>query len=238
MTVFIARHGEGHHNTPQALEYLRAHGSDPVLTAKGVRQARALGRHIRAHWKPVDQGWPGYTGLAFDRLYSSPMKRCLQTAIALRGRMDVDIHIEPDLHECGGLDWHTPSGEVFTSPGVTTSDLGALAPRIRPHDRITDRGWWFSGEETAEQWEERGRRVVRWLDDLAETDLGSVLLVTHGGIGDVILRNLLGELDHAGRFFRMSNTGFTRVEIQPERGRRILHFHNSVRHLSGRLLTE
>lgn len=237
MTILFVRHGEGYHNTPKALEYLRKHGPDPVLTSRGIRQARALGSYLRRHKHP-SMGWPGHRGLKFDRLYASPMKRCLQTAIHLRGRSGTRIHLEPDLHECGGLDWRTPDGELFSTSGVTRQELEALAPSIEPHERITEEGWWFSSEETRDEWEARGERVVTWLETLAESQLESVLLVTHAGIADVVLRRIFGGLDGAGQFFRMNNAALTRVEIKPETRRRILHFHNSVSHLPTRLLTE
>ena len=238
MTIFIVRHGEGFHNTPKALEYLRSRGPDPVLTPRGVKQARYLGRYIRRHWHPTGSHWPGHRGLSIDRIYSSPMLRCLQTAIAMRGRLDMPIHVEPDLHECGGLDWRTESGEVFSTTGITTSQLATLAPNLVTHERITEKGWWFEGEERPEQWEPRGARVARWIEELVNEGIDSVILVTHAGIGGVVLRDLMGDLVYDSHWFRLNNASLTRLEIKPETGRRILHFHNSVNHLPHRLMTE
>ncbi|MFZ3322582.1 MAG: histidine phosphatase family protein [Usitatibacter sp.] len=46
------------------------------LTEQGQRHAKAIGQAVRAH------------GVAFDRVYSSPMCRCLDTAVLAFGHVD------------------------------------------------------------------------------------------------------------------------------------------------------
>jgi len=62
MELYIARHGETKFNEEHRIQ---GSGKDAPLTLKGIEQAKALGKSLE--------------GISFDAVYSSPLKRAMDT---------------------------------------------------------------------------------------------------------------------------------------------------------------
>lgn len=83
--VFI-RHAQAMCNRPEAQDCLNSVSPDSTLTSVGQRQAQLLADHFPA-------------GLTGARLYSSPMRRALQTASVLGTRLGLPLIQDDRLEE-------------------------------------------------------------------------------------------------------------------------------------------
>ena len=92
MELFIARHGETEANAGRRVQ---GSGVDTPLTEKGISQAKMLGKSVE--------------GMAFDAIYSSPLKRAMDTARIAFGQ-ETQILTDKRLVEVGlgdaeGMTW-------------------------------------------------------------------------------------------------------------------------------------
>ena len=146
------------------MAYLVQHGEkerlpgDPGLTQAGRAQALRAGQWLR------DQG--------IRTLYSSPMRRALQTADGIASVTGLAIQTDARLRE--RLNWDgRESYDAFLARWARTTDDRDLVP---------------AGGESARQ---AGARLLAFLADLAAP--GPVAAVTHGGVTIELLRTLLGD---------------------------------------------
>ena len=100
--LYIVRHGQ----TAQNREKRLLGRSDPPLDKTGEAQAVRLGERFRA------------AGIVFDRVYSSPLRRALQTARLIAGEgvpiVTDERLIEMDYGPYEGMDLRHPDPEVLT----------------------------------------------------------------------------------------------------------------------------
>jgi broad specificity phosphatase PhoE len=85
--LILIRHGE----TDWNVEGRYQGQADPPLNARGLAQARELAEALR--------------GVTLDVLYSSPLRRALQTAQILAAGLRLPLHVEPRLMEIHQGDW-------------------------------------------------------------------------------------------------------------------------------------
>lgn len=79
MILYIARHGESRGNTGED------NGPDPVLSEKGLAQARLLGERMKK--------------IKLDAVFSSPLIRAFETAEATAIHHNLNVNILPDGFE-------------------------------------------------------------------------------------------------------------------------------------------
>ena len=79
MILYIARHGESLGNTGEDT------GSDPILSEKGKTQASLLGQRMKK--------------IKLDAVFSSPLKRAVETAQATAVYQNKEVIILPDCFE-------------------------------------------------------------------------------------------------------------------------------------------
>lgn len=149
--VYVARHGETEWNREGRYQGQR----ESALTATGRAQAEALAG--------------AFAGVALDRIVSSPLGRCVETALPLaRGH---GLHLERDarLIEIAHGDWE-----------------GRLRSDIQRDDASTLRAWQqspadvtFRGGESLENVRDRWDAFIQTLDGKS-----NVMVVTH----DVVVR--------------------------------------------------
>jgi broad specificity phosphatase PhoE len=164
--VHLVRHGQAYntHRPPDA-----PYPANPPLTPIGVRQAERVAARLAA--------------LGIDRLVSSPMLRCVETADAVARasgqRVEVlTVAYEHRLNE-GYLCWG--SREI----------LARYPDLVMPEDFGPDD--WPYGEETLESAVARAEQFRIWLWAQAETRRWrQVAVVIHGAITRLILERLLG----------------------------------------------
>lgn len=187
MRVIFVRHAE---TTANAEGRFQGH-ADFSLSARGRAQAELLQSRFAAE------------GLAPTHLYSSPLKRCAETA-------EIIASSWPTVKYWDDLQEH----DVGVLSGLTWDEAVERHPQI---DRDLEESRQFAGIEGAEPLQdrrERGRRVAEGL--LARHSGGDVVVaVSHGGILQHILSGLLG----ADRVWGLSisNTAVFEFELDPDR---------------------
>ncbi len=148
--IYFMRHGE---STANAKRIIAGHADAP-LTKKGIEQAHMAGRDI------VRQK------LTFDLIFSSPLKRALDTA-------------------------HIVAGEVGLSKDIIISDLlieqsrGNLEGKsVDILETITDSELVAQGGEGAEALSLRARQTLEWC---LQQEGDQILIVSHNRLGKAIL---------------------------------------------------
>jgi probable phosphoglycerate mutase len=148
--LLLARHGETDWNAES-----RWQGHfDPSLNALGRRQAGALADEL--------------AGERIDAVYSSDLRRALETATIVAQRIGVPVR---PLHELREID-------VGSWSGLTMDEIRTQLPDAI--DRLHEHGYGWDGGETPEELQVRVVRALREI--VAAHPGGRVLVVTHGGV--------------------------------------------------------
>ena len=163
VTFYFVRHGESEANAARRF----AGRTDSPLTERGRQQADAVAEALaKVH---------------FDRIVSSPLARCRDTALVIARRHELPVDLEPDLVEIDvGDKTGSPFDEVRGLP--EWSDDGFVA--------------WPRGE-TLDQVLSRAHRVFT---RIAQESAGQrVLIVGHGGVTRILISHFLGLLPRLDR---------------------------------------
>ncbi|MFB7589220.1 histidine phosphatase family protein [Streptomyces sp. NPDC056169] len=164
-TFVLLRHGETA-LTPEK-RFSGSGGTDPELSAAGLRQAEAVAETLAARG-------------TVQEIVSSPLTRCRQTAAAVAARLGLDVRVERGLRETDFGAWEGLTfGEVRERYG---DDLDAwlASPKAAPTG---------GGESFAAV----ARRVAATRDRLTADHAGrTVLLVTHVTPIKTLVRLALG----------------------------------------------
>ncbi len=238
MRFYLIRHGQSANNALDVSgnEYMYARHHDPELTAIGRTQAEAIARHLGA-------GRYG-DALPIARLYSSPMRRALDTTRPIAAALGLTPHVWPDLHELGGLFEETADGTVTGYGGLSRVTLAAEYPGWSLPESIGAAGWWDAtrGRERYPAIVARVARVAAALQAMAaaEAEDTRIALVSHGGFLDLLIRTLLGQAlppeDGYPMIYLHHNTGISLITLEAS-GPGRLHFLNRLDHLPADLQT-
>jgi broad specificity phosphatase PhoE len=135
---------------------------------------------------------------AYDRVYVSPMRRCIETAEHLGLR---DWTLEPRIAERG----------LGVFQGLTPNECQALY--AEPFDAFQR----LEAEPAIPQGESRGAHLARvkaWLEDISRSGSDRVLAITHGGVIDFLYRLSGAHPIHGGeRIFGGENLALSSFEI-------------------------
>jgi probable phosphoglycerate mutase len=161
--LWLVRHGE---STWNARGLAQGHDDQARLTSRGLRQARAVAVHLRA--RPI------------RALYSSDLRRALQTAAPLASALGLTVTRDARLRErCLGVLEGTAAASI--SPAVSGVSDGRVAdPDARPAGGESLRDFYrrvaeFTDEMTA-------LRATGGADPAAGPGwAGDVAVVAHGG---------------------------------------------------------
>ncbi len=139
--IYIVRHGQTALNKSRALQGR----SDNPLNDAGRQQAREAGEWIKER------------GITFDRVYSSPLVRAVETAALVSGFDDKDIVrderlIEMDYGPYEGADLRDPSPELkeFFSDFVHNPAPRGMESLQSVVDRQADFFTWLEGTDLSE----------------------------------------------------------------------------------------
>ena len=178
----IIRHGETDWNAEKRIQ---GHLDIP-LNESGLRQA-----HSMAH---------GLAESPFRAIYSSDLRRAWQTAKIAAARLEIPLRPHEGLRE-------RHSGVL---EGRTVAELSRHHPEA--HARFLDRDpdYRFGQGESMRTF---SARVVAAVEELVASHAGgTVLLVTHGGVLDVVYRIATGRSLDAPRDYPMPNAGINWFE--------------------------
>lgn len=228
MTLYLIRHGNAYNNLADHVSHFHRYGPDVPLTSLGRRQARRLAKYVRSQSVGADAAHKTATGIHFDRIYTSPMRRTFETAVAVHRAVDVPFELRPDVFELGGLNVPDGSGGRIEGFGYTRADFERRAPQLVVPDSVNGQGWWPGREELREEWPVRADTVIHWLMTEHAPSNRSVCIVSHAGFIGLLLTRIFGLTEAR---FGMNNTGITRLEIDPDTGAKHLRCHNQLAHL-------
>lgn len=151
-TILLARHGE----TDWNLEGRFQGHADPPLNETGRAQARELAERLR--------------GIEVDVVYSSDLRRALETAEIVAARKELRVTVDPGLREIDVGSWS----------GLTRAQI---EERFRPGEH-------HDGETR----EEHLARILEAVERIARAHPGErVLIVSHGGSLRALRRHAIGE---------------------------------------------
>ncbi len=206
--LFIVRHADA---IPDENEIIPSGIYDDLpLSRVGREQAQALAERLGS--------------LSFNAIYSSPLRRCLETAAPLTERLGITPIIVPDLKEIG-------LGQVIPFP-EDHNDLAALTQTLQARQaeivRIAGGAGNWDAIEDSEPSKEFRRRVVAALDEIASRHIGERMLAfAHGGVVNAYVAEVLGlERDF---FYPAGNTSITVVRVAGNQ--RVLFILNDIAHL-------
>jgi broad specificity phosphatase PhoE len=197
--LLLIRHGESTWN-----EVHRIQGQlDPPLSDRGRRQAELLARRLSSR-RP-------------DAIYVSDLKRTIETAAPIEKAIGLQAVPMPDLREVFLGEW-----EGLTNEEVTTRYPEAWAKwTVEPSWDLVPDG--EGGEAFEGRVESALQSVVR------SHPHGEVILVTHGGVIQVALHQVMGRPSRGLFPFRISNASITILEQR--NGRTVIAGVNDVGHL-------
>ncbi len=157
-TLLIARHG----NTFAKGDIIRrvGAGTDLPLVESGLKQGTMLGQYLREN------------NVKLDHVYSSPLKRALQTAenvLKAQGQSNLTIEIDNTFNEIDyGVDEGQPEDEVV-------SRIGKQALELWDNRAIVPDGWIVNPDDIISDWENFSKKV------LAQHRDQTILVVTSNG---------------------------------------------------------
>lgn len=226
MDLFFIRHGESANNTlwKRGLDFQTYRVSDPLLSAKGEKQAQFLAEFLanpkgeRIYYEPLPR--PEKRGpFGITHLYSNLMKRALQTAAPISERLGLPILVHPEMFECGGIYLRTiVDGETIYSleHGVNAAWLAQNYPQAQLLQDIPEEGWWRGGREEKLESLDRAGRVLNFLKEKHGGTNDRVAVITHGNFFERIFQQLFQfDLDKADFPYQISvfNCGISRIRF-------------------------
>jgi len=200
VNILLVRHGESVWNKEQRIQGRK----DPGLSEKGERQARALARRLKKE--------------DIEMIYTSGLKRCVQTARMIAKETGADVKIFSGLEEIILGDWQGRTVEEIKKIYAKVYEVWLKAP-----SRAKIPGW------------EGIIRFTKRVDNTFKSILNSnpascVCIVTHLGVITAYLsRTLDTDFDMLFKTIRVDNCGISK--ISHKNGRSIIQFVNDTRHL-------
>ncbi len=180
--LILVRHGYTFWNEEKKYQGF----SDINLNPQGIEEARKLAKRLSFE--------------KIDMIYSSPLKRSLETAEIVNENFKQKIHIRDCLKEINFGDWEGFTFEEIVSHYPELSDEWLAKPAdMRPPN--------------GENFRDLQERAIKVLHEIYDLNKGkNVLIVTHGGLISVIVCHILKiGLDDLWKFIS-SNTGITILE--------------------------
>ena len=201
--ILLARHGETVFN----VEGRWQGQSDSPLTERGLQQARELARALEA--EPIAAG------------YSSDLGRARDTAAEVARVHGLVVRTDPRLRELNTGLWTGKNGEQIEAefPG------GLQAWRASPATAHMPQG---------ETLQVAQARALGFFKERMPEHLGqTIVVITHGGVGQAILVNAIGgTVDDLWLKERVDNCQLSRLEWMPDTGLQLIEL-SDVRHLEG-----
>lgn len=199
MLLYCIRHGQSLYN---AQGRVQGH-SDVALSELGLRQADAVAEALAR--------------LPIEAVYSSPLRRAMQTAEVLAGRLKLELRTDPRLMEI--------NAGVFQDQ--CRDELERLFPGAYRQWRTGDVDFVIPGGESRRQMVLRGLAAFA---DIGSSGHTQAAVVTHGAILIGTIKALLGMPADAPPF-SLENASVSRIEW--DRGTARLIALDDITHLAG-----
>jgi 2,3-bisphosphoglycerate-dependent phosphoglycerate mutase len=206
--LFIVRHADA---IPDEDEIIPSGMYDDLpLSRVGREQAQALAERL--------------ISLSFDAMYSSPLRRCLETAAPLAELLSMNPVIVEGLKEI-------KLGNIRPLPD-DGQDLAALTRALQERQvdivRLAGEVGHWDVIPDSESSATFRKRVVETLDEIARNHIGQrVLAFAHGGVINAYVAEVLGLQKEF--FYPAANTSITIVRVSGKH--RVLYVLNDLSHI-------
>lgn len=198
--IIIIRHGETDHN----IQGICQGQLNIALNSQGLKQAQQLARRLQNE--------------TVDVLYSSDLKRCLQTTMPVANMLKLKPKLEKAIRE---FDFGELQGKAWVEIRAKSAEI------LDQIEAMTDVH--FNGHKGESRHQFRVR-LQSFIDELRRTDAGKkVMIVTHGGAKRVLME-LLGH-SMPREVYSIGNTAVSILE-KDNHGRYKLVKFNDVSHLA------
>jgi len=184
MEIILIRHGETYGNKAGVF-----HGwIDTHLTEKGIKQAHLLKERLKNE--------------QIDYIFSSPLKRCIETARIINIYHNLPIFKVDELKEFNFGMWE----------GMGYEEIKKKYPL---EAKKWEEDWKNFKIPKGERGFEFYQRVSRWIDTIIKKQQkGTFLIATHGGCIRVILSHLVGKGIDGYWNFHVKTGGIVRVCVK------------------------
>lgn len=211
--LFLIRHADA---IPEADEIIPSGVYDNLpLSQVGRKQAIALAERLK--------------DIRFDVAYSSPLRRCQETAAPLVEPLGLTPTIVEGIKEIRlGSVVPIPVVEEDSDGDGRTRLFQALQKRQEEIVRLAAQAGTWDAIKDSEPSQAFRERVVKAIDEIALRHIGErVLIFSHGGVINAYAAEVLGLQQEF--FFPCANTSITVVRASAER--RVLYILNDIAHL-------
>lgn len=195
--LYIVRHGETDTNHEDRINGM---STDKPLNAKGIAQVEELKKHLDI--------------TKFDEIYSSPMKRAMQTAEILNDGA-LEIHQDKRLYEADYGSWD----------GLKEIDLRDKYPDAFDENHYLLPAYTKyakNGEEYADVY----KRVEDFMNDMAKKGDEKIMVVCHGFVSRSFLKVTTGA-DSISNIIQPDNAGVSKYVVSAN-GNKYLHYYGRV----------
>jgi broad specificity phosphatase PhoE len=196
--LILARHGE----TVWNVEKIYRGRTDVSLDEVGIKQAELLGKYL-SNWE-------------LEAIYSSPLKRALDTANIIASYQKVGVYIAEGLIDFDYGEWQS----------LPEQEAKRLYPTLHNEWHNNPHKVRMPGGESLEDVRKRAIEVV---NDVLSKYQGSILLVSHRVVNKVLICSLLG-LDNSHFWNINLDVGGITIFNYVDR-RFVLTSHNDTSHL-------
>jgi len=196
--LILARHGE----TVWNVEKIYRGRADVNLDEVGIKQAELLGKYL-SNWK-------------LEAIYSSPLKRALDTANIVARYQKIGVHVAEGLIDFDYGEWQS----------LPEEEAKRLYPTLHNEWHNNPHKVKMPGGESLE---DVRKRAVAIVNDVLPKYQGSILLVSHRVVNKVLICSLLG-LDNSHFWNINLDVGGITIFNYVD-GRFVLTRHNDTSHL-------
>lgn len=161
MEIYIIRHGETIWNKQKLLQGR----TDIELTEAGKQLARITGEQLM--------------GVAFDRIYSSPLKRAYETAVQISNGRNIPILKNDLLKEISFGDWEGQNMSVLSKDGTQKFRYFFDKPQL------------YESAANGENLDELCKRAATFMENVIEpaaSECNRIMIVAHGAINKALMR--------------------------------------------------
>jgi len=192
--LYIVRHGETDTNYENRINGM---STDKPLNDNGVKQVEELEKHIDVHM--------------FDEVYSSPMKRAVQTAEILNQGIH-KVKLDKRLYEADYGSWDGLSeAELKVKYPEVFDENNYLLPNYTKYAK--------DGEEYADVY----KRVEDFMDDMAKKGDEKIMVVCHGFVSRSFLKVVTGAEDISA-IIQPDNAGVSKYTLSAS-GHKYLNYY-------------
>ncbi|MQS76655.1 histidine phosphatase family protein [Companilactobacillus halodurans] len=198
--LYIVRHGETDTNYENRINGM---STDMPLNANGIKQIEELKKHLDIN--------------KFDEVYSSPLKRAMQTAEILNQGVH-EVQQDKRLYEADYGSWDGIREEDLVDKYPDAFDENNyLLPSYTKYAK--------NGEEYADVY----KRVEDFMDDMGKKGDEKIMVVCHGFVSRSFLKVVTGA-DDISRIIQPDNGGVSKYTISKS-GTKYINYYGRVNNI-------